>query len=495
MTWAERRSLAKTANHKPAPFIAEHITTTTEVGPTSDQGFAVMTRFDSWDVRATEFVLGARSELRYVQSRGMWLYWDGYVWKWDTTGKAQELAKEFGRSFIHAAPGETDEAKRRRVAWYKNLTAPKGIKDILTLAKTDPMIAAMLEEFDAVVYELNTPDGVVNLKTAAVTPPDPARLVRRSTTIAPDHTCSTVRYENLLAEAFMGQPELSDYFEAMMGVTLLKGQLEQVFLYMYGKAGSGKGTLMNLAKDILGTGESGYAAYVDSDLFVHSSMKQHPTEMMQFLGARMVITSEITQEQKMDTGKLKRTTGGDAITGRYMGKDYVTFDPTHTLWLMANDRLQVPHNDQGVWRRLRVIPFEFAKRETEMTSGLDKLIFNNEAPGILARWIAKAGDYLRDGLYTPSVVLAAREEYIKEQDTVSMWMEFCTSSEESGAFTRYAALRESYMTWCRQEKKTAVGTNAFPAALKALGFQHCKKYIDEGGERRQVRGYVGIQIL
>lgn len=482
-------------NHKDAPFIPEFDTVAQTVKPTDAQAVTLSSGLDSLDVKASTFIYSqAHKTLRYVASRGMWLVWDGHVWKWDTTGQAQELVKDFGRSHAYKVAGETDEQAKARIGWYKTLTSPKGISDLLSLIKTDPALVATPEQFDAGITELNTPAGVVNLRTGEVTAPTPAKLVKRSTSVAPDANCSTTLYDNLLAEAFFGRPELSDYFETMMGVSLLKGQQEQVFMYMFGKAGSGKGTLMNIAKDILGTGESGYTAYVDADMFVSSRMKQHPTEMMQFLGARMVISSEITQGQKMDTGKLKRTTGGDSITGRYMGKDYVTFDPTHTLWLMANDRLQVPHDDQGVWRRLRVIPFDFAKRESEQVGGLFERIMAEEAPGILARWIAKAGQYLREGISTPSVVMAARESYITEQDTVKEWLEsnceLATESPEQ-TFTAGSIARKSYLDWCKMERRTPLSAQKFSQDLRDKGFGYGVRRVTGG---QQVRAYSGFSV-
>jgi putative DNA primase/helicase len=485
-------------NHKNAPFIPEDTTPTLAAKPTDAQTVAMVTLGDSLDAKASKFVMEFRNKLRYVASKGAWLYWDNHVWKWDTTGQAQEAAKEFGREFIYPVSGESKDEAKARLAWYHKLTAPKGITDVLTLAKTDPMMAASPEQFDAGITELNTPAGIVSLRTGQVTPPAPEKLVKRSTSVAPDANCPTPMYENLLAEAFMGRPELSAYFDDMMGVTLLKGQQEQVFLYMFGKAGSGKGTLMNIAKDILGTGESGYAAYIDSDFFVASRMKQHPTELMQFLGARMVISSEITQGQKMDTGKLKKTTGGDAITGRYMGKDYVTFDPTHTLWLMANDRLQVPHDDQGVWRRLRVIPFDFAKKESEQVGGLFERIMAEEAPGILARWIDKASQYLQEGISTPSVVLNARDEYITEQDTVKEWLEAnCEIAlEEPQSLTTGAkAARESYLDWCKMERRTSVSPQKFSQALRDHGFNYTTNRVTHAGKKTPVRIYEGFSVL
>jgi putative DNA primase/helicase len=489
-------TIAQSANnHKPAPFIPEETTSAVASKPTDAQTVAMGTLQDSLDAKASIFVMENRDSLRYVKSRGMWLYWDGHVWKWDETGKASEVAKEYGRQFIYPRAGESQQDTATRLKWFKKLTEPKGINDLLTLAKTDPMMAARPEDFDSGITELNTPSGVVSLRTGEITAPTPAKLVKRSTSVAPDASCKTPLYETLLSEAFFGRPELSDYFDMMMGISLLKGQQEQVFMYMYGKAGSGKGTLMNLAKEILGTGESGYAAYIDSDMFVSSRTKQHPTEMMQFLGARMVISSEITQDQKMDTGKLKKTTGGDAITGRYMGKDFVTFNPTHTLWLMANDRLQVPKDDKGVWRRLRVLPFDFAKDENELASGLFEQIFTQEASGILARWISKASQYLTEGLSTPDVVLAAREAYMAEQDTVAEWINDFCYIDPAGETEQYAVAsvaRESYLKWCKQENRTPLSTQKFSQDLLAKGFSKGTRRVTTGS---QVRAYSGLSVL
>jgi putative DNA primase/helicase len=496
INWRDLMNSANAAGtHKAAPFIDEDLTLETPAQISTIQAVTLNSNVDSLDVKTTEFIHGAASELRYVASNRAWLYWDNHVWKWDTTGRAREMVKDFGRTHVYPVASETDEQKKRRLYWYKELTTPRGISDLLSLAMTDPMMAATPDQFDAGITELNTPAGVVSLRTGEISEPNPAKLVKRSTTVAPDATCKTPLYENLLAEAFFGRPELSEYFDAMMGVTLLKGQQEQVFLYMYGKAGSGKGTLMNIAKEILGTGETGYTAYVDADMFVSSRMKQHPTELMQFLGARMVITSEITQGQKMDTGKLKRTTGGDPITGRYMGKDYVTFNPTHTLWLMANDRLQVPHDDAGVWRRLRVIPFDFAKKESEQVGGLLERILKEEGSGILARWISKASAYLNSGLETPAVVLDAREQYITDQDTVKEWLETaCHIDAESSAAA--SAARESYVNWCKLERRTPLSSQKFSQDLRDKGFAYgTKRVTGYGGKTTQVRKYSGFEVI
>jgi putative DNA primase/helicase len=443
---------------------------------------------ETWDDVACEFTNEYRDQIRYSPEREMWLLWDGHVWRWDQTKAIREIVKEYGRDQLVSGVDV-------RRSWGKKTLETKGINEILNLAKSDSNIAVMLEDFDADVFEVNTPGGVVDLWTGAVTPATPDKLVKRSTTVTPDSSCPTPNYERLLSQAFAGEPELSEYFETMMGVTLIKAQHEQVFMYMFGEAGSGKGTLMNIAQKILGKDENGYTTYVDSSVLVSSRNNAHPTEMMQFLGARMAITSEISEGQTLDTAKLKKITGGDTIKGRYTGKDFVSFDATHTLWLMANYRLQVPKDDKGVWRRLKTIHFKHALSSGEMIKNLDGLIVEKEGPGVLARWISRATQYLNHGFYIPDAVITANEAYQEEQDTVKLWLEFGNANEQVGSFEPFESLRDSYMHFCRRERKIAVSVKALAQALDDAGYKAGRKYVEfPGMPKKQVRGYFGLAL-
>lgn len=465
--WQELIKMSR-GNTTPAPKITRTPRKEQEAGFKELQGRIADLSLDGL---ANGFMANARHKFRYIPQADRWMMWDGHVWVWDTLGELREEVKEYFREFktMQTANAET---RKEYLKIYNRYIEPKNVTSFLAHIKTDAVMRADLREFDQDVYDLNTPNGVVDLVTGEMLKPNPAWLLKRSTTVAPDAQCKTEKYDRLLSEAFAGRPELAAYFNMMMGITLINAQDVQVFMYMHGAAGSGKGTLMTIAQSILGKGENGYSQYVDSSLFVQSRTQQHPTEMMQFLGARMVVTSEITEGQKMDTGKLKKTTGGDPITGRYMGKDHVTFDPTHTLWLMANHRLKVPHDDKGVWRRLRVIPFDFPAQTT--IEGLPRIIFEEEGPGILAKWIECAQQYLNNGYVTPTAVIEAGGEYIREQDTVSDWLEDCADVSDATAMTAVKAVRDSYKAWCVAEDRTPLSRNDFAQALEAKGIRDGK---------------------
>jgi putative DNA primase/helicase len=434
---------------------------------------------DTWDAVAIDFAMGTRHEVKYVPENDKWYIWNGYIWEADTKGKVRELVKDMGRSYKK----NPVESVRK---WGPQVLQPTGVYKVLEMCKTDPRMVVSTQEFDTEMYELNTPGGVVDLWTGNLTPPDSKKLVRRSTRVTPDFNMPTPKYDLFMSKTFAGQEELSKYVETLMGVTLVKSQQEQIFVYLFGEAGSGKGTFINLAQHILGNGDSGYVAAVDSSIFVESKGTPHPTEMMQFLGTRMAVSSEISQGQKMDTGKLKKTTGGDKITGRYMGKDFVTFDATHTLWLMANDKLKVPHDDKGVWRRLRTIPFIHGKKSSEFIQHLDLIMFEEEGPGILAKWILASKSALNEGFHTPESVVQANAEYIQDQDTMGQWIEYCIDTSDPSAFTSTLALRENYADWCKAEGQPVISATKFTQMMKAKEYTFDKK--------NNVKGFLGLKF-
>ncbi len=488
-TWSELLAEADAVTYTPAP--TRRANKRVEAKPAIH---VYELGFGTFDYHATQFIETITSKLRYSAQVANWYYWDTHVWRVDDEGRASEQVKAFGRSFLYKE-AETDEARKANKHWYTFFTSPKGVRETLSHIKTDPLVKTHIKDFDSNVYDLNTPEGVVDLYTGKVNKPNPKSLVRRSTAVAPDSKCPTPKYERLLSETFAGDKELSDYFETMVGLSMIKAQDEQVFMYLYGAAGSGKGTLMNIAQNILGKGDDGYTAYVDSSMFVASRSTPHPTEFMQFLGVRMAVSSEVERDQKMATGKLKKVTGGDVISGRYMGKDHVTFDATHTLWIMANDRLQVPQDDKGVWRRLRVINFLHSKKAGEVIVGLEGIIVDQEGPGVLARWIEKAKEYLNEGYTTPKSVAVAGAAYVTAQDTVAEWIEYTVSTEDTNAYCAFEALRDAYVKWCKREGKTPVSGKKFSQDLQAKGFEAERKSIDTEIGRKQMRVMIGIQLL
>lgn len=428
-----------------------------EPQPTAEAGPGVYTRTD--DGNALRLVDENEQAIRYCPQRG-WLTWDGHRWAWDERGHVAELARDIARSLPE---GEGDLQHKAR-----SLSA-RGLDSMVKVARTDPRIVAPLATLDASPWQLNTPGGVVNLRTGDISTPDPAALHTRTTAVAPDPEAPAPRFDAFLADTFGSDPDLITYVQRLLGLSLIGTVTEQLLPFAFGDGANGKSTLADTVMRIVGIGETGYSISAPSEMLLASSATNHPTEIARLAGARFVVASELDDGQRFAEARIKMLTGRDIITGRFMRQDFFSFAPTHTLWLLGNHRPAVRTGGPAFWRRLRLVPFLNTVPEHLRDTSLEEYLVDQEGPAILAWLIRGAADYSAHGLTTPAAVQTATDDYQGEQDTVGRFVsDMCTVGIPStpGMQTPSKVLRDAYETWCEQEGEEPVTPKKFAGVLK-----------------------------
>jgi putative DNA primase/helicase len=466
------RTLRRQGYGAPSPEPVRHLTSVPTHQPATDGTAALniahhptvqqdspgtYTRTD--DGNALRLVDEHEQEIRYCPQRS-WLVWDGHRWTWDETGSIYELARAIAR----ALPNGEGEAQHRA----RSLSA-RGLESMIKVARTDPRIVAPLATLDANPWELNTPDGVIDLHTGKLTAPDPASLHTRTTTVAPDFEKPAERWLRFLDDTFNSDPELITYVQRLLGVSLIGTVLEQILPFAFGDGANGKSTLADTVMRIIGIGETGYAISAPSEMLLASSNTSHPTEIARLAGARMVVASELDDGQRFAEARIKLFTGRDIITGRFMRQDFFSFAPTHTLWLLGNHKPAVRTGGPAFWRRLRLVPFLHTVPEHLRDPHLEEVLVDREAPSILAWLIQGAADYNAHGLNTPETVQTATEEYQGDQDTVARFIADICTLGTPGAQTMQVPsgiLRSAYEQWCQQEGEEAVSAKKFAATIQ-----------------------------
>ena len=399
--------------------------------------------------------------VRFCPQRGLWLRWTGHRWVWDEAEVVRELARDVARDL----PGHDDEARKFRT---RSLGAV-AISNMVRLARTDERIVAHIKNLDARPYELNTPGGIVDLRTGKLLPPDPAALHTRSTSCAPDPDLEAPRWQRFLADTFAGDPELTVYVQRLLGASLIGQALEQILPFAFGSGANGKTTLLGAIQRIVGLGDAGYSISVESSILLHGAQQGHPTEIARLSGARLVITSELEDGQRFAEAKVKQLTGRDVLTGRFMNKDFFSFVPTHTLWALANHQPHVRAGGPALWRRMKLLPFLHTVPVDQRDSALEDHLVDEEGPAILAWCIQGAADYLAHGVAVPASVEAATKAYERDQDTLGRFIEDCCELGPAAAphmKSKVAEIRAAYESWCHVEGEYPVTAKAFTTALK-----------------------------
>lgn len=420
--------------------------------------------------------------IRYVHERSSWLIWQGSRWVWDTAGDVQERAREIARAL---------PTTNRVLAKHRSYSlSARGIGATERLARTDRRVIASLGSLDARPYELNTPSGAVDLRTGQLLPPDPDALHTRSTTVTPDFGAVPTRWLSFLSETFAGDPAMTTYVQRLLGLSVIGTVLEQILPFAHGEGSNGKTTLLEVAERLVGTGDTGYAMSAPSELLLKTAHPGHPTEIARLAGARFVLTSELEEGERFAEARVKKLTGGDTLSGRFMGQDFFDFRPTHTIWLLANHQPAVRSGGPAFWRRLKLIPFMHTVPPERRDPHLIDTLVGDEGPAILAWIVQGARDYLAHGLDTPAAVATATDTYATDQDTLARFVaDRCTVGDVNAPHLRIrtADLRSAYETWCRTEGETPLSSKAFTMGLRA-------RFGVESDRSRTARYFLGIRL-
>lgn len=441
-----------------------------------------LTYTETDDGNALRLVDAHGRTIRYCPQRGAWLTWNGARWRWDEAGVVRELARAVARNL----PEEHVSRRHRSTSLSR-----RAIESMTALAQSDPRTVTHLADLDAASYELNTPGGVVNLRTGTLMPPDPTTLHTRTTTVTPDFDRAPVMWERFLADTFAGDPDLTTYIQRLLGVSCVGAVLEQLLPFAYGIGANGKTTLVGVIQRLLGIGDDGYSISAPAEMLLATHQQGHPTEIARLAGARMVVTSELEDGQNFAEARIKQLTGRDVISGRFMRQDWFSFTPTHTLWLLANHQPTVRAGGPAFWRRLRLLPFEHVVPEDKRVVDLEDRLVDDEGPAILAWLITGARDYFAHGLAEPASVLAATDAYATDQDTVGRFVvEQCETGDPNAQHmtVKASTLRQAYETWCRVEGEQPVSAKALATTL------HTRFGVIPGRDMHS-RFYSGIRLI
>lgn len=416
------------------------------------------------DANAMELIRLYGSRLRYNSDQGRWLAWAGHRWEVQPAngGYARELAKSTARQLPEDGPeGSVKTVKHKRYS-----LSERGISSLLNQARTDPMITVTTDDLDSHPWELNTPGGIVDLRTGELSPPDPAKLHTRSTTCTPDATADPNVFNAFLAQTFP-DPLIKAYVQRLAGYSSIGEVLAHILPFAHGSGGNGKGVLLETLRGVLGS----YAGSAPSGFLMATTYQQHATELADLSGRRFVICSEVNEADKFDEAKMKALTGGDTVKARFMRQDFFEFRPTHHLWLMGNHQPAVESGGDGFWRRLRLIPFTHSVPDDAKVEDLQGILIREHGPAVLNWIIAGAVEYGKHGLMEPPAVRAATQQYSADIDTVGRFLEdeCLTSPAVASHASKVSDIREAYERWCHEAGERPLAGRSFTSQLARHG--------------------------
>lgn len=416
-----------------------------------------------------------QGEAMYCFQREKWITWNGKCWVFGDDANVLRRSQQTVEAIRGEAARAPDKATCARVMKHANRSeSASAQRSMLYLATAQlPRGGTKLESHHGLITVRN---GILDLATGELRPHDPSYYFTRMLDITYDPKATCPNFMAYLDMISGGNQQLVDFLQMAGGYTLTGFTSEQCLFYIYGDGANGKTTFINTLIDLMGE----YAEKVSIQaLLENRKTGSNPRpDIVKMEGARLVVASELPFNRRLDEALVKELTGGDAISFRALYQDDKTFYPTQKLWVVSNYMPVITGTDEGIKRRLVIIPFEY-------TIPLDllkpmhqvKAMFDAEMPGILTFFVKGAIEYHKIRLPHAKVVSEAIREFRVNQDIVAQFVKECCVEGE-GYTVEKSQLYQSWRNWCEANGEfewLKRSKNWLTRQLVKREYEHCGK--------------------
>lgn len=296
-------------------------------------------------------------------------------------------------------------------------------------------LAVDLDRLDAAPLQVNTESGLLEfdvwrdpdrpgskVASVRVLPHDRAQLMTKMMPAIYREGAECPQFLAFL-ERVMPAAEMRRFLQRWFGLSMTALVGEQKLVFFYGSGANGKSVLVDLMARMMGD----YAATAKIESLTGKNRRgggDATPDLIPLINARMVRTSEPDEGERFQEGFVKELTGGEPIQVRALHSDFVEVRPVFKLTISGNHKPEIRGTDDGIWRRVLLVPFDVQIPEAERDATLGEKLWA-EREGILQWMVDGLIDYLERGLQEPEMVLDATREFREESDPVGAFLEAC----------------------------------------------------------------------
>lgn len=412
-------------------------------------------------------------DFRYNYTDGKFIFWDDCRWATDLDGVTKRAADKAidemrQESEWYESSGDSDTAK----AFAKHIKASRSAKSKENMLKEiQHHIPIMPFQLDKHKMAFNVPNGTLSLKSGELVPAKRDYFITKFSPVEFTDNADCPMWRRFLDDIFGGDKELIRYIQKAVGYSMTGDTSEQCVFFLYGTGRNGKSTFLDVLREIFGD----YVSNIQPEtIMVKNSMGNGiNSDIARLKGARMVTTVEPNEGVRLNEGLIKQLTGDDAVTARKLYGNEFEFKPEFKLWMATNHKPIIRGTDDGIWRRIHMIPFTVQipvdKVDRQLKSKLER-----EYPAIL-RW-AVEGCLLwqREGLKQPRAVLDMTREYRREMDVISGFLDDrCEMGE--GFSAKSSELYAAYSAWCESNTEFKMSNTKFSVEMEKRFSKVAKK--------------------
>jgi len=440
---------------------------------------------------AERFATRYSARTKYIYAWKAYVIYDDRRWARDATGTAERQAKDTLRDLIAQAADLGDEKEREALIRHALASSSdRGVRAILSLARSETEIALTPDRFDADPWLLNVANGTIDLRSGTLRSHQAADYLMALTPTVYEPNAPCPQWERFLSEIMGGDADLMAFLARAVGYSLTGDTREQVLFFCHGSGQNGKTVFLETLADVVGPDYAAAAAF--STFLTQRRDGAAPSpDVARLRGARFVTASEAPGTRPFDESLVKELTGSDTVPARFLHENPFEFRPAFKLWLRANHRPPVREQTVAFWRRMRLVPFGVTIPEERRDRDLGGKLLAERA-GILAWAVRGCLDWQRHGLGEPAAVRQATETYREENDVLGEFLD-ARCALDPNAWTATSALYLAFTAWWEKSH----GKHEPPLTSRWFG-RALGERADLRAEPRghaNVRGWGGVRLV
>jgi putative DNA primase/helicase len=347
------------------------------------------------------------------------------------------------------------ESMRRREAFVKAASVIK-------------VLHVTSEDLDPDPWLLNVKNGTINVTTGEFREHRQEDMITKTARVEYKPEADCPLWKQFIREIMDYKADVITFVQTVAGWALTGDISEQTMFILFGSGANGKSTFLNTIMYLLGD----YAIATPTETFMRKNGDQYTNDIARLRGTRFVTTTEAEQGRRLSEPLIKKITGNDQMTARFLYGEFFNFTPTFKIFMATNHKPVIKGTDHGIWRRIKLIPFTTRIPEEKQDKHLE-LKLREEASGILNWLLEGTARWKREGLKVPVAILNATDEYRGEMDVIGNFLkEYCIQKPDISI--RIRELFKAYSDWCDENNEHGVSERFFGLRLKEMGFEQSR---------------------
>jgi putative DNA primase/helicase len=443
---------------------------------------------------AERFCERFRDKLLWCEPIG-WMAWDGKRWRCEDAGSALKMAEHTTVRAIQdearavrdsGIQGKEDGGRdyvfddKKGILYSDKIAAwgrsSEAMNKLGALSKRgEPYFSVNIEKLDADKFKINVNNGTLSIARngdladcISFAPHDPTDLITKISAIDYDPDATSPEYDRFLSR-IQPSPAMRTFLHQWGGLSLTGEVSDEKMAFFYGKGGNGKSVLVEAWSTIAGD----YGETVPIETFIDHGRARAagaPSPDLAVLpGVRFLRTSEPEKNAKLAESLIKLVTGGEPLPARHLNRDMFKFYPQFKLTMAGNYKPGISGTDEGIWRRVQLVPFDVhipaSERDVHLKEKLRK-----EASGILNRLLDGLRHWCDKGLIEPDAVASATADYRAASDPLGRFLSTCVVGSV-GNRVQSSVLHEIYEAWCKSSGEKAWSNRGLSMALDERGYK------------------------